>query len=124
MLHSISQLGQNERKCFFQKDEAHDHTKSTTIDFLGPFFGKRLIGLNSVSGIEWPPRNPDLSPLDFFLWAYLLKIVYKTAVQNIPDLKTQIEEEIKKVSKQTLKNVFSNLLKLARACIAEEGNHF
>ncbi len=66
MLDFISQLGWNEWNCFFQQEGARAHTRSTIIDFLGPFFGKRLIGLNSVSGVEWPPGSPDLSPLDFF----------------------------------------------------------
>ncbi len=59
-----------------------------------------------------------------FLRAYFKNRVYKIASQNIPDLKAQTEEEIKKVSERTLKNVFSNnLLKHARACIAKESNH-
>ncbi len=70
MLDFISQLGRNERKCFFQQDGACAHTKSTTINFLKPFFGKCLIGLNLECGIECtpppPPQRPDLSPLDFF----------------------------------------------------------
>ncbi len=52
MLDFISQLRWNEWKCFFQQDGAHAHTKSSTIDFFGSFFRKRLIGLNSVSGVE------------------------------------------------------------------------
>ena len=29
--------------------------------------------------ISWPPRSPDLTPMDFFLWGYL-----KAKVYNIP----------------------------------------
>lgn len=27
--------------------------------------------------INWPPRSPDISPLDFFLWGYVKDIVYQ-----------------------------------------------
>ncbi len=73
MLDFISQLSWNERKCFFQQDGATARTKSATIHFFGPFFRKHLIGLNSVSGIEWSLRSPDLPPSDFFC-GHTLKI--------------------------------------------------
>ncbi len=66
MLDFISQLGRNERKCIFQQDGARANTKSTIIDFLGPFSGKCLTGLNLVPGVEWPPRSPGLSKFQIF----------------------------------------------------------
>ncbi len=119
MLDFISKLGWNEWKSFFQQDGSCGHTKSITIDFLGPFFGKCLTGLNLVSGVEWYHRVQIYHLWIFFLWAYLKNKVCKTTTQNIPNLKAPIEEGIKKVSKRTLKNVFSNLLKRARSCISE-----
>ncbi|EFN65149.1 hypothetical protein EAG_00038, partial [Camponotus floridanus] len=40
--------------------------------------------------IEWPPRSPDLSPLDFFLWGYLKSKVYKTNPRNLNNLRRRI----------------------------------
>jgi len=35
--------------------------------------------------VEWPPRSPDLSPLDYFLWGHL-KRVYKTKSRKLENL--------------------------------------
>ena len=35
----------------------------------GVFGNDRVIGLGH--NVEWPPRSPDLTPCDFFLWGYL-----------------------------------------------------
>ncbi|GBM79996.1 hypothetical protein AVEN_108648-1 [Araneus ventricosus] len=32
-------------------------------------FGEHIIGYGGFH--EWPPRSPDLTPMDFFLWGYL-----------------------------------------------------
>jgi len=29
--------------------------------------------------VPWPPRSPDLNPLDFFFWGYSKNIVYDNA---------------------------------------------
>ncbi len=111
ILDFISRLGWNEWKCFFQQDGARAHTKSTTIDFLGPFFGKHLIGLNSVSLCWVGPTGPTLITFGFFLWAYLENKVYKTTPQNIPDLKPGLKKKFKKVSKLKKKKLIYHLVK-------------
>ena len=32
--------------------------------------------------IPWPPRSPDLNPLDFYLWGHLKALVYATPVPD------------------------------------------
>ena len=54
------------RQFWFQQDGAPPHTSRITIDFLNKLFPGRLM---SKSGdLDWPPRSPDLTPPDFFLW--------------------------------------------------------
>ena len=50
----------------FQQDGAKCHTSSVTIDLLCQTFDGRLI--SRKGGVHWPPRNYDLTPLDYFLW--------------------------------------------------------
>ena len=38
-----------------------------TINLLKLFFSGRLI----KGDYDWPPRSPDLTPLNFYLWEYL-----------------------------------------------------
>ena len=32
--------------------------------------------------VAWPPRSPDLTLLDFFLWGHIKSLVYKTPVPD------------------------------------------
>jgi hypothetical protein len=45
--------------------------------------------------ISWPPRSPDLSPSDFFLWGYLKDRVYETELGSISALKRAISETVR-----------------------------
>ena len=51
-------------------------------------------GLERDEPISWPPRSPDITPLDFFLWDYVKDIVYRTKVQDKTDLKQRISNAI------------------------------
>ena len=54
------------RQFWFQQDGAPPHTSRIAIDFPKKLFPGRLM---SKSGdLDWPPRSPDLTPPDFFLW--------------------------------------------------------
>ncbi len=43
-----------------------------------------------ISSDLWPPRSPDLSPLDYFLRGYLKDQVYSPALATLEDLKANI----------------------------------
>ena len=46
--------------------------------FVADVLNERFPDAWNLTGgpIPWPPRSPDLSPLDFFLWGYIKNIVY------------------------------------------------
>ena len=60
--------------------------------FLEEIFDDRLLILGGNP--EWPPRSPDLTPLDFFLWGYLKGKVFTTPCRNVMDLRRRIEVEV------------------------------
>ncbi|KYQ46369.1 hypothetical protein ALC60_14791, partial [Trachymyrmex zeteki] len=68
-------------------------------------FPQRWIGRRGA--IEWPPRSPDLTPLDFFLWGHLKSVVYKTPPENINDLRQRIVQECRAIPTNTFQNVRS-----------------
>jgi hypothetical protein len=49
------------------------------MEVLSATFTGRWVG--SGGSILWPPRGPDLTPLDFFFWDYVKNYVY---VDKIP----------------------------------------
>jgi len=57
----------------------------------------------------WPPRSPDLTPPDYFLWGYLKGRVYRNKPQTIDALKANITEEIQAVTADVLARTFQNM---------------
>ena len=61
--------------------------------------------------VYWPPRSPDLTPPDFFLWVHIKSNVYDTPIYTIEELKTCIRRECRNACSKTLHKVW-NILKL------------
>ncbi|GFV90201.1 uncharacterized protein TNCV_4379171 [Trichonephila clavipes] len=64
---------QDVQELWFQQDGATCHTARATIDLLKDTFGDRLI--SRFGPVNWPPRSCDLTPLDYFLWGYVVVVV-------------------------------------------------
>jgi len=106
---------------WFQQDGATAHTSLETMNLLQQIFPNRIISKNG--DFAWPPRSPDLTPPDFFLWGYLKSKVYINKPQSIRVLKTNIRREINKIPVEMLHKVMENAEKRARACIQAKGGH-
>jgi hypothetical protein len=50
----------------FQQDRAPPHFHKEVTDFVNHKFPEKWIGRGGP--ISWPPRSPDLTPLDFFIF--------------------------------------------------------
>lgn len=105
-------------KYHFQQDGATPHTATAVQTWLGQSFKEKFINKNL-----WPPRSPDLNPCDFFLWGHLKEVVYNPLPKTLDELKANLEREIKKISPETLKNVFSNFKKRCEFVISSNGGH-
>jgi len=55
------------------------------ITFLDETFPGRWVGRGGPTA--WPPRSPDLTPLDFFAWGFIKDIVYRRKVRDLADLR-------------------------------------
>ena len=51
-------------------------------------FPNRWIGRGGP--VQWPPRSPDLTPMDFFLWGEMKRLVYSTPVPTEADLVARV----------------------------------
>ena len=56
----------------------------------------------------WPPRSPDITPLDFFLWRYVKDRVYATRVPDLKTPKRRITEAIANITTEMLQNMTGN----------------
>jgi hypothetical protein len=70
-----------------------------------------------------PPRSPDITPLDFFLWGYVKNIVYKTPVTSLDELKLRIVAAIETVTPQILENTWRDIEYLLDILRATKGAH-
>ena len=85
---------------------------------------QRMSSVISKNGdIPWPPRSPDLSPCDFFLWGYLKSKVYIDKQRIIPELKEAIRLKIAAIPGTMLENVMKNFNDRLQECIDVEGRH-
>ena len=83
----------------------------------------RVIALNQP--VEWPPRSPDLTPCDFFLWGYLKNKVYRTPPENLAILRRRIVEEtnILRRKPEFVRNSFAAMLRKTNLCLQRNGRH-
>lgn len=79
------------------------------------------IGRGSVK--PWPPRSPDLTPLDFYLWDYVKQHVYSERINDINHLKQRITDVIHSVTPDILNRVWEELEYRLDACRATNGSH-
>ena len=59
--------------------------------------------------IPWPPRSPDLSPLDLFLWGYIKNIVYAEKIRNIQQLQERITSAIETVTRDMIQKTWQEI---------------
>jgi hypothetical protein len=107
---------------WWTQDGAPAHRRADVRARLQTLFGNRVIAFGHAR--EWPPRSPDLTPLDFFLWGYLKGKVYRTEPASLADLRRRITNEITAMGRtRMVRRSFGDMQKRARRCINLHGAH-
>lgn len=104
---------------FFQQDGAQPHYALTVRAFLDEKFGDRWIGRRGP--VDWPPRSPDLTPPDFWLWGFLKEQVYSRRPQNVTHLRALITEAINAIPQDVIKNVTGSVPARYATLVEKEG---
>jgi hypothetical protein len=99
-------LEENERNWWFQRDGATAYAANTTTALLQEFFGESIVG----RGL-WPPRSPDFTPPDFFMWGFLKERVYSNKPRSLEELKHNTEQTVVNIDPEILHKVSRNTLK-------------
>lgn len=58
--------------------------------------------ISRFGDVPWPPRSPDLTACDFFLWAYLKSRVYTNNAHTLVKLKEAIREKVATIHREML----------------------
>lgn len=112
------------RRLWFQHDGAPAHFARDARQVLDTNYPNRWIGRGGP--VPWPPRSPDLTPLDFFLWGHMKSLVYETPVETEEDLIARIAVAAGDISDnpRMIASVHRSLENRCRLCIDQNGRHF
>lgn len=108
-------------KIIYQQDGAPAHNSRASKLCLDEQFPNRWMG--TYGPIKWPPRSPDLTPLDFFLWGYLKGRIYVSRYNSVQELKDAVYNTLNTIHHKSLLNATRSVLKRARTCIRQDGGH-
>lgn len=115
------------RDMWFMHDGAPPHFSRIARHLLSQprFFGNRWIG--RAGPVAWPPRSPDLNPIDFFLWGHCKALVYEQGpLQNVEELRRRIIRAFNEIRNTDgiFHRVNHSMYRRAEACIIANGGHF
>ena len=105
------------------QDGAPWHQRVMVRNRLRELFGNQIVSLNH--DLEWPPRSPDLTPCDFFLWGYIKSKVFETPPQNVLELRERIftEFDLLRNDRELIVKVVRSMESRAQKCIERNGGH-
>lgn len=108
---------------YFMHDGAPAHFALRVRQYLDRKYGEKWIGRGGP--IAWPPRSPDLNPLDFFFWGYLKNFVYFKPVETRQELWQKIVDGCDNLrrNREVLHDVIENMKKRLRTCMNENGGY-
>lgn len=105
--YAVPQLLQYHPDVMFQQDSAPLHWGLEVRAYLDMTFPGRWIGRDGPT--VWPPRSPDITPLDFFLWGYVKDEVYRTRVPDIQTLRQRITTVVESIPPVMLANTWTEI---------------
>ncbi|KAJ4425767.1 hypothetical protein ANN_27390, partial [Periplaneta americana] len=114
----------NRQHIHFLHDGAPAHFSRTARRYLDRRFPDRWIGRGGP--VAWPPRSPDLNPLDFYLWGHLKSLVYSSPVPDLESLRNRIvacSEDIRNTP-GVWDRVRRSMRRRCEVCIQAGGGHF
>jgi len=89
------------------QDGVLPHWGSHVRRFLDAAFPNRWIGRDGPT--PWPPRSPDITPLDFFLRGYVKDKVFSTPVPDITNLKARITDAFATITEDMMENTWREI---------------
>jgi len=87
--------------------------------FLDGTFSGRWVGRGGPTA--WPPRSPDLTPLDFFAWGFIKDGAYRRKIRDLADLRQRIIEVVELITPQMLINTWQEFEYRLDICRATTG---
>jgi hypothetical protein len=85
-----------------------------------------ILNAYQARAIHWPPRSPDLTPLDLSLWVWKKSEVYKTNVDTPDELLARILDVASSIKKREdqLRRSIGDLRTRVAKCLEVDGGIF
>lgn len=114
---------QGNRRLWLQQDGAPAHYSTNVRRYLNENLAGRWIGRGGP--IAWPPRSPDLSINDFWLWGDVRDRLYrKPRPSTIRELEARLTSILDSIPMTTIRKSFDSFLRRCRLCEENDGGHF
>ena len=110
------------RRMWLQLDGAPPHFAHIVRNYLDIRFPNRWIGRGGP--IAWPPRSPDLTSPDFYLWGYLKDVVYSRSPTTRDDMKVCVRAACENIPAYVLLSTVTNFQKRVNLCLQVHGRQF
>jgi hypothetical protein len=107
---------------WYQHDGAPQHYRRRVRYLINEKFHGQWIGRRGP--INWPPRSPDLNPIDFFLWGHLMENVYLVPAIGPEDTIARLHVVVGTVDDGMLQNVLESIVLRVNKCIEIGGRLF
>ena len=111
--------GDHFSRLWWAQDGAPAHTALDIRAWLAEFFPNHIIALHHNP--EWPPRSPDLTPCDCFLWGYVKSRVFVSPPASVDHLRQRIIREIDHVKRDQIRRAVRDMIRQACMCLQEGG---
>lgn len=93
----------------FMQDGAPPHIGLRVQRVLRQHFSNSRM-ISRAFPTAWPPRSPDLTPCDFWLWGFLKGVVYQGHVSDIATLKDRITLHVRQINSDMLRAAVENVV--------------
>jgi hypothetical protein len=108
----------NGEEWIFQQDGAPSHTATRTQEWC-----QRNVP-DFITKTQWPPRSPDLNPLDYSIWSILETALGARHFSTIEELKEAVREAWEALDQSLINRIVNSFPDRVRDCIRARGGHF
>jgi hypothetical protein len=123
----IPQLADEEIQGYIYQDGVPPHWHKKVRAYLNEHLPGRWVGRVTATDNTfciWPPRSPDLTACDFFMWSFVKDDVYVPPLpKTLPELRERINTAIENVTQDMLWRVWREWGYRLDICRATRGAH-
>lgn len=109
------------QRMWWQQDAHPAHTAHTVRAILNEHFPERWLG--KFGTVNFPPRSPDLTIMDFFVWGTVKDKVYREAPTTAEDMRVSITAAFQSITADMLRRARDSFRRRCQLCIEREGSH-